>query len=239
VSLAIKYGLSSEASKGSDHFGKALLIGAVLEALLIGSILFGNASKPIMVKPVPKIIAIHMIHPAPPKPQPKPVPPPPKPLVHPKPVPKPLPVPVSKPTPVPVVHHPLPPKPLLAKTAVAQAPVYSPPVTPPPPPTPASPSPAARQAAVDLYASKIRSLIQANLRIPEELRLMRLSGVTVVSFELTPQGRLLWARISRSSGIGTVDRTAEKTVGSVIYPAFSRKMPKTDTLFVVDVHIRT
>jgi len=61
-----KYGLSSEASKGRDHFGKALLIGAVLEALLIGSILFGNASKPIMVKPVPKIIAIHMINPAPP-----------------------------------------------------------------------------------------------------------------------------------------------------------------------------
>jgi protein TonB len=181
-------------------------------------------------------MAIHMIKPAPPKP--KSVPSPPKPVVHPKPIQKPVPRPIPKPIPHPVVHHPLPLKPLLAKTPVPQTPVYTPPVTPPAPPPPA-PSPAARQAAVDLYASKIRSLIQANLRIPEELRLMRLSGVTVVSFELTPQGRFLWARISRSSGIGTVDRTAEKTVGSIIYPAFSRKMPKTDTLFVVDVHIRT
>ena len=216
-----------------DHFGRALVIGAVIEALMIGGLIYSNLLQPVTVKPKPKIMAIHMIKPAPPKP--KPITPPPKPVMHPKPIPKPVPIP--RPVPRPVVHHPLPPKPLFAKTPAPQAPVYSPPVTPPVPPP--APSPAARQAAVDLYASKVRSLIQANLRIPEELRLMRLSGVTVVSFELTPQGRLLWTRISRSSGIGTVDRTAEKTVGSVIYPAFSRKMPKTDTLFVVDVHIRT
>ncbi|MEY2336419.1 energy transducer TonB family protein, partial [Acidithiobacillus ferrianus] len=129
--------------------------------------------------------------------------------------------------------------PLLAKTPAPRAPVYTPPVTPLAPPSPPAPSPAACQSAVDLYVSEVRLLIQANLRIPEELRLMRLSGMTVVSFELTPQGRVLWAKISRSSGIGAVDRTAEKAVRSIIYPVFSRKMPKTDTLFVVDVHIKT
>ncbi len=219
-----------------DHFGRALMIGAVIEALMIGGLIYSNLSQPVTVKPKPKIMAIHMIKPAPPRP--KPVPPPPKPVVHPKPIPKPLPRPIPRPIPHPVVHHPLPPKPLLAKTPAPQAPVYTPPVPQPAPPPPA-PSPAARLAAVDLYASEVRSLIQANLRIPEELRLMRLSGITVVSFDLTPQGRVLWAKISRSSGIGAVDRTAEKAVRSIIYPEFSRKMPKTDTLFVVDVHIRT
>ncbi|MBU2718784.1 TonB family protein [Acidithiobacillus ferridurans] len=220
-----------------DHFGRALVIGAVIEALMIGGLIYSHLSQPVTVKPKPKIMAIHMIKPAPPKP--KPVPPPPKPVMHPKPIPKSVPKPIPRPIPHPVVHHPLPPKPLLAQTPVPQAPVYTPPVTSPaPPPSPAL-SLAARQAAIDLYASEIRSLIQANLRIPEELRLMRLSGMTVVSFELTPQGRVLWAKISRSSGIGAVDRTAEKAVRSIIYPEFSRKMPKTDTLFVVDVHIKT
>ncbi|WP_163098775.1 TonB family protein [Acidithiobacillus ferrianus] len=220
-----------------DHFGRALMIGAVIEALMIGGLIYSHLSQPVTVKPKPKIMAIHMIKPAPPKP--KPLPPPPKPVVHPKPIPKPLPKPIPRPVPHPVAHHPLPPKPLLAKTPAPRAPVYTPPVTPLAPPSPPAPSPAARQSAVDLYVSEVRLLIQANLRIPEELRLMRLSGMTVVSFELTPQGRVLWAKISRSSGIGAVDRTAEKAVRSIIYPAFSRKMPKTDTLFVVDVHIKT
>ena len=165
---------------------------------MIGGLIYSSLSQPVTVKPKPKILAIHMIKPAPPKP--KPVPPPPKPVVHPKPIPKPAPKPIPRPIPRPVVHHPLPPKPLLAKTPAPQMPEYTPPVTPPAPP----PSPVARQAAIDLYASEVRTLIQANLRIPEELRLMRLSGVTVVSFELTPQGRFLWAKISRSSGIGAV-----------------------------------
>ena len=213
------------------------MIGAVIEALMIGGLIYSNLSQPVTVKPKPNIMAIHMIKTAPLKP--KPVPSPPKPVVHPNADFKPVPIP--NPVPHPVVHHPTaPPKPLLAKTPATQTPVYTPPVKPPaPPPLPPAPSPAARLAAVDLYASEVRSLIQANLRIPEELRLMRLSGMTVVSFELTPQGRVLWAKISRSSGIGAVDRTAEKAVRSIIYPEFSIKMPKTDTLFVVDVHIST
>jgi len=237
VSLAIKYGLPSEALKDNDHFGKAFLIGAVLEALLIGGILFGNASKPIIVKPVPKIIAIHMIHPAPPKPQPKPVPPPPKPVVHPKPVPKPLPMPVPKPIPVPVVQPPLPPKPLLAKTAAPQAPVYTPPATPTSPPIPVAPSPAARQAALDAYAAMIRARVQAETRVPESVRLMHLSGTATVTFRLTPSGQLLWAKITGSSGIGVINRAALKSVREANYPPFTKKMPKRSTDFTVLVHL--
>ncbi|MBU2827546.1 energy transducer TonB, partial [Acidithiobacillus ferriphilus] len=126
------------------HFGRALLIGAVLEVVLVGGLIWGGSNTPAPKLMVKKIIAIHMVQPAPPKP--KPVPPPPKPVVHPKPVPKPLPHPI--PQPKPVVHHAPAPKPLMAKTPLPTAPVVppSPPVTTPPPPPPA-PSMAAREAA--------------------------------------------------------------------------------------------
>jgi len=51
----------------------------VLEALMMGGLIYSNGSQPVTVKPNPRIIAIHMIQPAPPKP--KPTPPPPKPLL--------------------------------------------------------------------------------------------------------------------------------------------------------------
>ena len=43
-----------------DHFGRALVIGAVIEALMIGELIYSNLSQPVTVKPKPKIMAIHM-----------------------------------------------------------------------------------------------------------------------------------------------------------------------------------
>ena len=223
-----------------DLFGRALLIGAVLEALMIGGLIYSNAFQPVTIKPKPKIIAIHMIQPAPPKP--KPIPPPPKPVVHPKPVPKPVHKPVPKPVPRPiqhpVVHHPLPPKPVLAKTPTPAAPVYTPPVSPPaPPPPPPAPSPAARQSAIETYAAMLRTRVQANARVPESVRMMHVSGTAVIAFCLTPSGHLLSAHVARSSGIGAIDRAALKAVEQGSYPPFRKKMPKHDMTFNVHVHL--
>ena len=218
-----------------DHFGRALMIGAVLEALMIGGLIYSNLSQPVTVQPKPKIMAIHMIQPVPPKP--KPVPPPPKPVVHPKPVPKPLPKPIPRPIPHPVVHHPLPPKPLLAKTPAPQTPVYTPPVTPPAPPPPPAPSPAARQSAIDTYAAMLRARVQANAHVPGSVRMMHVGGTAVISFRLTPSGHLLSAHIAQSSGIGAINRAALKTVEETSFPPFTKKMPKRDMAFDVRVHL--
>ena len=220
-----------------DHFGRALVIGAVIEALMIGGLIYSHLSQPVTVKPKPKIMAIHMIKPAPPKP--KPVPPPPKPVVHPKPIPKPVPrpIPIPRPIPHPVVHHPLPPKPLLAKTPAPQAPVYTPPVTPPAPPPPPAPSPAARQAAIDTYAAMLRARVQANARVPDSVRMMHIGGTTVISFRLTPAGHLLSAQVAQSSGIGAINRAALKTVEDTSFPPFTKKMPKHPMTFDVSVHL--
>ena len=203
-----------------DHFGRALMIGAVIEALMIGGLIYSNLSQPVMLKPKPKIMAIHMIKPAPPKP---------------KPVPRPIPIP--RPIPRPVVHHPLPPKPLLAKTPAPQAPVYTAPVTPPAPPPPPAPSPAARQSAIDTYAAMLRARVQANARVPDSVRMMHVGGTAVISFRLTPSGHLLSAQVAQSSGIGAINRAALKTVEDTRFPPFTKKMPKHPMKFDVSVHL--
>ena len=159
--------LSQSPKFKKEHFGLALMIGAIIETLIIEKLSYSHLPQPMALKQKPKIIAIHMIQPAPPKP--KSVPPPSKFVVHPKPILIPIPRPISHL----VVHH-LPHKPLLAKTPVPRTPVYTSLVIPPAP-LPPTPKPEARQA-IDFYASEVRSLIQVNLWIPEELGLKHLSG---------------------------------------------------------------
>jgi len=215
-----------------EHFGRALLVGAVLEALLVGGLIWVGSNTPPPKPVVKKIIAIHMVQPVPPKP--KPVPPPPKPMVHPKPLPRPVPLPK------PVVHHVPVPKPLIAKTPLPLAPVAPPRppvVLPPPPPPPPAPSMAARQVALAEYAAMVRAQVQADAHVPEAIRLMHLSGTAVITFRLAPSGRLQWAKVSRSSGAGPIDRAALKSVEEGEYPPFSKDMPKHATNFTVEVHL--
>jgi protein TonB len=223
--------------KSEGHFGKALLVGAVLEIALLAGLLWISSAPPPPKPVVKKIIAIHMVHPAPPKPKTIPVPPPPKPVVQPKPVPVPRPKPIPQPRPV--VHHTPAPKPLMAKTPLPTAPVVppAPPVTPPAPPPPPAPSMAARQAALARYASMVRAQVQADAHVPEAVRLMHLSGTAVITFRLTPSGQLLWAKITQSSGVQPIDKAALQSVKEGNYPPFTKNMPKHATNFTVEVHL--
>lgn len=224
--------------KPQGYFGRALIIGALIEVgLVAGLIWVGNQKSP-PPPPKPKRIAIHMVQPA----KPKPLPPPPKPVMHPKPVPKPIPHPVPKPVPRPVphpvVHHAPVPKPLLAKTLAPTAPTVPPtlPAPPPPPPAP-TPSPALAQEAIAQYAALVRTQVQSDARVPEAVRLMHLSGTAVISFELLPSGQLVWAKLANSSGISAIDRAALQAVRGGGYPAFTKNMPKKATVFDVEVHL--
>ncbi|WP_308388742.1 TonB family protein [Acidithiobacillus sp. AMEEHan] len=228
----------SSAPQPKGYFGRALIIGAVIEIALVAGLIWVSNQKSPPPPPKPKRIAIHMVQP----PKPKPLPPPPKPVVHPKPVPKPLPKPiprpVPRPVPHPVVHHAPTPKPLVAKAPLPTAPVVppAPPVTPPPPPPPA-PSPALAQAAVARYAALVRAQVQSQARVPEAVRLMHLSGKAVISFELLPSGSLVWAKLAQSSGVGAIDRAALAAVKAGVYPPFTKDMPKKATIFDVEVHL--
>ncbi len=224
---------------GKGYFGRSLLVGALIEAGILGAMAFLLGQKTVPQPPKPHPIAVHLVQPAPPKPKPKPVPPQPKPkpvIQH-----HPLPRPVPRPIPRPVIHHVQPrPVPLLAKTPAPSAPVMQAPkpvVAPPPPPPPPAPSPAVQQAAVQRYAALVRSQVQAQTRVPESVRLMGASGTAVVRFELQPSGQLVWAHLERSSGVGAINRAALAAVKAGDYPPFSKNMPRKPTRFDVDVHI--
>lgn len=155
-------------------------------------------------------------------------PPRPKPLVQPRPK------PLVKPHPH-VVHHPVPvPRPLPKKRPIVK-PKPQPQPKPVPPPT-ASPAQAA--TAVDRYAVMIRTRIQAGLRVPGEVRALGLSGEAVIAFALTPGGRLLWARVKRTSGFGPIDRACLAAVRARLYPPFTRHMPHHPLRFDVTVSMR-
>lgn len=217
------------------HFGRALMVGAMLEALLMGGILWVGSRTPPPKPTVPekKIIAVHMVQPAPPKPVP--IPPPPKPVVQPKPTPKPIPRPT--PVPQPVIHHTPAPKPLLAKAPAPTAPIYTPPAHTPPAPPPPAPSAAVQQDAIASYAALLRTRVQADTRVPEAVRLMHTSGTAVISFRLTPSGQLLSARVAQSSGVDSIDRAALQAVQGGSYPPFTKNMPKHTMAFAVQVHL--
>ncbi len=224
---------------GKGYFGRSLLVGALIEAGILGvvALLLGQKTTPPPPKPHP--IAVHLVQPAPPKPKPKPIPPQPKPkpvIQH-----HPLPKPVPRPLPKPVIHHVRPrPVPLMAKTPAPSAPVMPAPkpvVTPPPPPPPPAPSASVQQAAVQHYAALVRSQIQAQTQVPQSVRMMGASGTAVIQFELLPSGQLVWARLGQSSGVGAIDRAALSAVKEGNYPPFTKNMPKKPTRFDVDVHL--
>ena len=211
-------------------FLRATVLAVVLEGLLFAGLLVAHP-KPKTVGLRRKPMAVHFVTlPKPPAPHVRPKPPPPHPVVRPRPVPKPQPVP---PKPRPIVHH----RPVPLPTPVKKVPpprpkaVPRPPAPPPPPP----PSPDVVAQAVDRYAVMLRTRIQQGLVVPARVAALRLSGKAVVAFELTPTGRLLWARIMRSSGIGAINLAALAAVRDRSYPAFTKSMPHRPTVFRVRV----
>ncbi len=226
--------MSAVARRG--RFGRAVIVAAALEAALIGGLVWSGSRAPAKkAAPPRKIIAVHLERSRPP--EPKAVAVPPKPVVNhrpAKPVSRPvaMPIPESVPMPMPVSSA------LLARTAAPAAPrVALPRAIRVPPPSAAAVTAVARETALDVYAARVRARVQANLRVPETIRLMRLSGRTEVTFELQPDGLLLWARIARTSGIGAVDRAALHTVKETEFPPFTQGMPDRDMNFDIDVHI--
>ena len=206
--------------EGRSSFGRALLFAIALEGLVVAGLAVFTHPRPVTVGLRRKPMAVHFVT--------LPKPPPPRPVVLPRP--RPVPRPRPRPQPRPVVHHRPVPLPVPVKAA---PPKPRPPVPAPPPPPPPSPSVVAQ--AVDRYAVMLRTRIQRGLVVPRRVAALRLSGKAVVAFELTPGGRLLWARILRSSGIGLIDRAALTAVRDRRYPPFTKSMPRDPTVFRVRV----
>ncbi len=205
----------------SRRFGIALLAAAVIEASLIAVIaLHRGQTHP--VASVRSRVSVHFVT----------LPP----VVAIAPVPKPRPVPHPQPTKTRPRPAPQPPK---RQPASLPAPMPAP-VAPAPPARVASPAPmppAMHARVLDRYAARIRTIIQANIRLPGIVRALHLAGRADVVFRLRPDGSVVWVRLARSSGVAPIDAAAVTEVRALAYPPFTRRMPKHPITFTVVVHM--
>lgn len=225
------------------HFKYALAVATVVEVGVIVALMLFGQMQPVykQMKPKPHVIAVQMVKlPLPPEPVivPKPTPPkpiPPKPverrITPPPPTPHQMPIPPIPKTmpPAPFVKHLMPPAPIPVQAPSVTRPV----VVPSPPPL----SPQQTASLMGKYTGMLRPMIQRNLHVPSELRAMGLSGQATIEFEISPQGRLLWAKVIKKSQIGAVNRAALAAVRHGGFPAFLKKMPKINSIFQIDVEV--
>ena len=207
-------------------------------------------------KPLPQALQVTQVtlaqlpQPAPP-PSPQPsqskAAPPPKPL--PKVIPKPPPVSshiavASKPPP-PVRHIYKPaPHPVLRD---APSPVRK---APPPPPTPAPVSAAPPVAAatpaaapaptsgIPRYGEQMYAIIETNQNVPFALSQMGASGTAVIEIVVAPDGRVLSARVYKSSGVPLIDATALDHARNAQLPPFNSEMLSQPHSFLVPIQVQ-
>ncbi len=200
--------------RAGQPFARAFLVALVIETVIALVLVRFDHGHTIIEGLQRKPMVAHLVTlprppvPVPPRPIHKlpPPPPEPRPVIHHRPVP--LPIPVKRPPPA--IQKP----------------------TPPPPPRP---SPARAAQAVNRYAVMVRTRIQAGLVVPRSVMALGMSGRTTVSFELMPNGRLLWVRVAHSSGFGLIDRASLAAVRAVSYPPFTKSMPHHAVIFRVRV----
>ncbi|HET9148698.1 MAG TPA: energy transducer TonB [Acetobacteraceae bacterium] len=201
-----------------DELGmpRASAASVALVALIGGGLIYASLHlRP--EKPKVQVTTIHMVElPKPPPPKPLPVPPPPVP---------PPPIPIPKPVPKPIIHHPVPVKtkiPVPVKHVVIHHPVPVKRIPPPPvkhvvvqhrPPPPPVPQPPPQPAFnFQAYASSLRGPIQSLVHVSQAMRMLHLQGTAYILFELTPDGRLVFAKVYRSSGNPLIDKAALSAV---------------------------
>ncbi len=252
---------------GWGRFALALMAAAMLEVaaglwLISHPSLFEAATD----APEKPVVQVHMVElPPPPKPaeppkeEPPPPPPPPEPPPPPPPEPPPPPPPPEPPPPppppqpAPVVEEPPPPPPKPSPVKPRHTPRKPPaPVqqvqttTPPPPaaePPPPAPRPAASPAqaasALQRYVAELRARVQAALVVPMEVRMMHLSGDTIVAIRLSPEGTLVSASVVATSGAAPIDRAALAAVRASQFAAFPDELGHAAKTFNLTVHLAT
>jgi periplasmic protein TonB len=190
-------------------------------------------------KPVPQAMQVTLTQ----LPQPAP-PPTPKVMLPSKPVPevipKPPPVPshiavaikppsvrhISKPVPHRVIRHTPPPVRIPARMSKA----------PPRPPAPVRAAPPT--SGIPSYGEQIYAIIEANQNVPFALAQMGASGTAVIEIEVAPDGRVISARVYKSSGVPLIDATALDHARDAHLPPFNDEMPNQPHAFLVPIAIQ-
>lgn len=178
-------------------------------------------------KKQPRLIKVELQQPTPPAPTPiieplppidipEPVKPKPikkKPVVKPKPIKKEAPAPIEPPeeiTPPPIIEDVIAVQPTISKEPAIVVPEKTPePVEPPPPPLP---SQADRDNALSAYSSKLGRAIAKHKSYPKLAQRRGWQGTVLLAIKVDRGGNVLSATVSKSSGHGSLDKSALKMV---------------------------
>jgi protein TonB len=122
--------------------------------------------------------------------------------------------------------------------APARAPTRpAPPAVPAPAPAPRPVAPAAPTNGIPVYGEQIYSIIQSNQNVPAILSEMGLSGTAVIEIVVAPNGKVLSARVAKSSGVPIIDATALDHARNAQLPPFNSEMPDRPRAFLVPIAI--
>lgn len=198
--------LDRASSRRGSRTATGVALSVALHGALAGAILFGGFDPALIIPPpaAPMIVALETT--SPPVPQ--------------------LEVPPGPQQQERQAARPTPPEPPPVKTAqAAPEPMF---FTPPRPSAPVDPGPAAPQTtappvqpapvavraasnAVATWEGQVLAALEKTRRYPPAAQVRRQQGVAHVRFRMNRGGKVLWARLERSSGFGELDRAAVET----------------------------
>ncbi|WP_156970531.1 TonB family protein [Andreprevotia chitinilytica] len=187
-------------------------------------------------KPAQVISLVTAEAPPEPKPEAPAAPKPPAPKVQPpKPAPHP---PQAKPRPAAAAAAPTHSEPAPAATdPLENKAATSTPAEPAPPPPPPPSSSSKGPSPSDIFIGKLRAAVQAAVIYPASLRQLGLAGQAEVAF-MYQDGAVRDVRISRSSGVGAMDRAAIAAVTAATMPPPPAELQGREHAYVVTVHFR-
>jgi protein TonB len=93
-------------------------------------------------------------------------------------------------------------------------------------------------SGIPSYGEQIYTIIQANQNVPFVLSQMGASGTAVIEIEVAPDGRVISARVYKSSGIPLIDATALDHARGARLPPFNTQMPNQPHIFLVPIAIQ-
>ncbi len=93
-------------------------------------------------------------------------------------------------------------------------------------------------SGIPIYGERVYEIIQANQSVPEVLSEMGLSGTAVIEIVVAPNGKVLSARVYKSSGSPIIDSTALEHARDAQLPPFNSAMPNQPHAFLVPIEIQ-
>lgn len=88
-----------------------------------------------------------------------------------------------------------------------------------------------------IYTARVRARVKSAVVVPVEARELGLKASVLVEFKLSSSGRVIWAKVARSSGIATIDHAALGAIRGAHLPPLPTALHRQDLTLDLKVSI--